>query len=162
MTQQTEGIKATRLAAIEQSDGSLQVTLVIAPTCKAAFFNLFPTLETPLLLFGSTPTAAAVKPETQRIAPEGTDMNGPMGAGESEQLIALFRHPPFQSFVARQVPNEGKEADQHARDWLRAAAEVGAAGYADTDTQLRVQGIVQQYVEWHAQTYGASEKPLPW
>lgn len=163
MTQKAEGINVTRQAAIEQSDGSLLVAIRVLPADKSRFFELHSLPGDPMVLIREQAEAApeAIKPPAQRIAPAGADVGGAMGQGLPAQLAALCRHPWFQSYANAQEPS-GKDAEQHAKEWLDKTAQVGQAGYADAATQQRVKQVLGSYVAWATKRFGIGCKPLPW
>ena len=142
-------ISGTRRAIKEMADGTIRVQIDIDPTCRAAFWSLFPSIDMPVAI-------APLVADFERRAPGNvaTGNNTAKGGALARLAGQLCNDPEFWEFLTRQFSLTVQCGDNEtAAEIVREVCEVESRADLDwhTDAAQRFHEKIRgPWIKWRA------------
>lgn len=129
-------ISGTRRAIKEMADGTIRVQVDIDPSCRAAFWALFPSIDMPVAL-------APLVADFERRDTTAKGNNTAKGGALARLAAQLCDDPSFWHFIEEQFDQCILDANQCA-DWMR--EQCGIASRAELDSNADAAEYFHTYI----------------
>ncbi|CAB3730259.1 hypothetical protein LMG22037_05520 [Paraburkholderia phenoliruptrix] len=135
-------ISGTRRAIKEMADGTIRVQIDIDPTCRSAFWSLFPSIDMPVAI-------APLVADFERREPEPEK---PKGGALAKLAGMLCADSEFWKFLTYQFSlEEACESDEGAAEVIREVCEIESRSELDwhTDAADRFHAQIRgPWIKW--------------
>lgn len=137
-------VAGTRRTMKELVDGTIRVQIDIDPKFRAAFLEMFPSIDMPCAL---APLRADFEREPEPEGKSSWKELGPL----CQSAIELCKTDAFQQWVATMVPASGRNTpEKHAAEYIRSFCQVGSRRELDEDDAAKASftEMMAEYRKW--------------